>query len=357
MTIGFYSPLPPARSGVAEYSAALLGILKARHKLALGRDGDVNLYHLGNNQLHAPIYTRAMQRPGVVVLHDALLQHFSLGYFSREQYVEEFTYNYGEWNRAVAESLWAGRARSASDSRYYTYPMLKRIAERSLGVVVHNPAAAALVRQHCPQARVIEIPHLFVPPNLPHQAEVERFRVRLAASGPVFGVFGHLRESKRILTLLRVFSRLKNCTLLLAGEIVSADLRRAAAPFLALDGIKRIGYMNGTTYWMAAQAVDVCLNLRYPAAGETSGVSVGFMGIGKTVVMTDSQENSLYPDSACVKISCGLSEEAELESMVRWCSERRSFAIEMGYRAAAYVREFHSADRVADLYSETLTLN
>src|SRR5207253_9475044 len=39
---------------------------------------DIALYHLGNNALHAAIYRRALDEPGVVVLHDAVLQHFLL---------------------------------------------------------------------------------------------------------------------------------------------------------------------------------------------------------------------------------------------------------------------------------------
>ena len=45
--------------------------------------------------------------------------------------------------------------------------MLKRIATVSRVVVVHNPAAAAVVRKHAPDARVVEIPHLFPRPALP----------------------------------------------------------------------------------------------------------------------------------------------------------------------------------------------
>ena len=65
--------------------------------MTVGRDGDISLYHVGNNQLHASIYRRALERPGVIALHDAVLQHFFLGSLDRTGYVEEFVHNYGEW--------------------------------------------------------------------------------------------------------------------------------------------------------------------------------------------------------------------------------------------------------------------
>jgi len=353
VTADFYSPLPPQRTGVADYSAALLSALRNHLPLRVNRDGDVNLYHLGNNQLHASIYRRALERPGVIVLHDAVLHHFMLGYFSQNEYVDEFVYNYGEWSAGLAATLWQNRAGSGADSLYFEYPMLKRIAERSLAVVVHNPAAAAIVRDHHPGARIFEIPHLFAPPPLPLPADVERFRAQCGPA-PLFGVFGHLRESKRVLPILRLFAKRRDLRLLVAGDAASSDLRRAMEPFLQLPNMHRMGYMDSMTYWKAAMSLDVCINLRYPAAGETSGVSIGFMGSGKTVVMTDSPENSRYPDGICLRISSGLSEATELEAVAGWVASHRSLSREIGRSAAEYIQREHSLSRVAGMYNQAL---
>jgi hypothetical protein len=131
------------RGGAAHRSApAMAAWSRARARC------DVALYHLGNNPLHREIYRRALAEPGVVVLHDAVLHHFFLGALDRAAYIDEFVYNYGEWHRGLArEDLWRARASSGFDRRYFDYPMLKRIAERSRAVVVHNPAAARMVRR------------------------------------------------------------------------------------------------------------------------------------------------------------------------------------------------------------------
>src|ERR1017187_8139903 len=162
MTAGFFSPLPPARTGVADYAAALLVELRRHGRIEVApARSDGALYHLGNNGLHAEIYRRGLASPGVVVLHDAVLNHFVLGQLSETEYVDEFVYNYGEWNRALGQDLWRARATSAADERYFRYPMLKRAAESARAVVVHNPAAAAAVTEHAAGARVGEIPHPF----------------------------------------------------------------------------------------------------------------------------------------------------------------------------------------------------
>src|ERR1700687_2948540 len=168
MKIGFFSPLPPAPTGVADYAEALLAGLRRHGDVTVdGSDSAITLYHIGNNQLHRAIYERALSKPGVVVLHDAVLQHLFLGMLDQENYVNEFVFNYGEWMRGLGEELWSNRARSAADSHYFDYPMLKRIATASRAIIVHNPAAFCAVKKHAPEAFVAEIPHLFVPPELP----------------------------------------------------------------------------------------------------------------------------------------------------------------------------------------------
>ena len=361
MTVGFESPLPPARTGVADYAAVLLAALRRRGSVQVAPTrADVHLYHLGNNQLHREIYRQALVRPGIVVLHDAVLQHFFLGSLEEQQYVEEFVYNYGEWHRDLAHSLWRGRASSGFTHRYFAYPMLRRIAEVSQAIVVHNPAAARMVREHAPGACVVEIPHLFAPPPLPATADVIQFRATLGLRprGFLFAVFGYLRESKRILNILRAFDvihrELPQTALLVAGEFASQHLARAAEPLLTRSGILRLGHLPEHQFWLAAAACDACINLRDPAAGETSGISIRLMGIGKPVLLTEGRESSRYPETACFRIPPAVAETASLSEHSMVAASLPQTTREIGRRAADHVHSFHSLDRVADKYWETL---
>src|SRR5207253_4220562 len=127
MKVGFFSPLPPAPTGVADYSATLLPLLRSCGTVEVAPEKcDVALYHVGNNTLHRDIYQLALTHPGFVVLHDAVLQHLLLGMLDQNEYVEEFAYNYGEPSRDLGRQLWDERARSGADARYFGRPMLKR---------------------------------------------------------------------------------------------------------------------------------------------------------------------------------------------------------------------------------------
>lgn len=361
MTVGFHAPHPRARTGVAAYSAALLEGLRELGRVERGAShADVHLYHLGNNQLHRTIYQRALELPGVAVVHDAVLMHFFLGQLPRQAFLDEFVFNYGEWARELAARLWEGRARSAQDPRYFEYPMLRRIAERSRALIVHNPGAASRVSAHAPAARVFEIPHLFVAPCLPAASEVARFRQEMGIAGRtfLFGLFGHLRESKRVLPVLRAFQAVRaagaGVALLVAGEFSSADLARAAAPLLQSPGVVRVGYTPERKFWRLAATVDAGINLRYPAAGETSGITIRLMGIGKPVIMSAGEETARFPAEACLKVDPGPGEEEMLAAYMRWLAASPEAARQLGRRAREHIHTHHGLDRVSRQYWEVL---
>ena len=87
MRVAYYSPLPPERSGIADYSALLLPALGDLVEITIVRRGrtrpvaaDVALYHVGNNpEAHGWIVDALRRRPGVVVLHDFVLHHLVAG--------------------------------------------------------------------------------------------------------------------------------------------------------------------------------------------------------------------------------------------------------------------------------------
>jgi len=359
VTVGFFSPLPPARTGVADYSAALLEELRRHGKVEIAPARcDVALYHLGNNPLHGAIYRRAVAEPGVVVMHDAVLHHFLLGQLSETAYIDEFVYNYGEWSRSLASDLWRLRANSASDERYFRYPMLRRVAESARVVVVHNPAAARIVSEHARRARVVEIPHLFAPPALPGDAEVLRYRqkIGLDPGAFVFGVFGYLRESKRIASVLDAFAAVHaekpNTALLIAGEFVSSAY--AAAIETCAPGVVRVPHVPEAEFWLAARAIDSCINLRYQAAGEASGIAIRMMGIGKPVLLTDGEEIARFPADACVRIPSGVSERESLRRHMILLTSISDVAGSIGHRGAAHIAAQHRVTQAAKQYWDVL---
>lgn len=361
MTVGFHSPLPPARSGVADYAAALLAELRRWTDVRVAPEqADLHLYHVGNNSLHQHIYCRALRTPGVVVLHDAVLHHFFLGALDQHAYVQEMIYNYGAWVRDLAVCLFERRWKSAAEPLYFLFPLLRRIAEVSRALIVHNPAAAQMVRQHVPTARVFEVPHLYVAPPSCSPAAVARWRAALgvAPGETLFGLFGYLRQTKRLPSVLRAFHRLRQITsqvkLLIAGEPSSAAVARLLDQLCRAPGVIRLGYLSPSELSPCLTAADVCINLRYPSAGETSGIAIRMLGAGRAVILTRGLENSCFPEHIAVQIDSGLPEEDELLAAMYWLHEDRARRHALGEFARQHVTTHHHIHRVAQQYWQIL---
>ena len=238
--------------------------------------------------------------------------------------------------------------------------MIKRAAAAARAVVVHNEAAAEIVRRHAPRARVVEIPLLFSPPPAPPACEVERLRAELGVrpSTTWFAVFGYLRESKRLLSTLRAYAALRkrrqDVAMLIAGDWGSVDLQRAVEPWMGSPGVIRVGHTPKALFWKLAHACDVCVNLRYPTAGESSAIGIHLMGIGKPVLVTRGGETAEFPDSACIRIDPDETEPEMLLECFEWLSAHPRERAAMGALAAGYIAEHHDLEAVARRYWELI---
>lgn len=349
MTLGYHAPPPESASGVAVYASRLASELSRHLRLIPNADrADLHLYHLGNNQLHWPIYRRALAHPGVVLLHDANLHHMFLGALGEGEYVAEFAAQYGAWHQGLAHQLWRGRARSAADPVYFEYTLLRRIVERSTLVVVHNEAAAAKAR-HAGAARVAVIPHFIPEPPAPDESALAVLRQRFGFAPGCFvaGVFGHLRESKRLAPLLRAFriahAESPSLRLLIAGAFVSQEYEAAIAPLLAQPGVVRAGYVKEeSAFWQHLYLADACVNLRYPSCGESSGIAAHMAAAAKPLIVTAGDEWSGFPPGTLLPVDASPAETGMLAGYLIWLSQNRGHGRQLGSQTAAWARRSQS---------------
>jgi hypothetical protein len=152
--------------------------------------------------------------------------------------------------------------------------------------------------------------------------------------------------------VLRALRKVPDVQLLVCGEFASTDLARALES--EMNDVIRVGYLSDADWWRHAAAVDACVNLRYPPAGETSGIAIRLMGIGKPVILSTGLETSNFPDGTCVRVETGLGEEDMLVDVLLWLSRHRGDAHAIGLRASEYITRVHALGAVAELYRKCL---
>ncbi|HUA59010.1 MAG TPA: glycosyltransferase [Verrucomicrobiae bacterium] len=142
--------------------------------------------------------------------------------------------------------------------------------------------------------------------------------------------------------------------LLVAGPFVSSDLERAAAPLLHAPGVFRLPYLDEREFWLAAGAVDACINLRHPAAGETSGIAIRFLGLGKPVLLTAGDEIARLPEDACIRIPAGLPERESLRQHMILLTLMTEAARAIGQRGSRHIAAHHRVNDISRRYWELI---
>ena len=397
--LALFSPMPPARSGVAACSAELVPALREWHEVDLFVDEplvcagrgllsahdfvwrhrrapyDLTVYQLGNSSCHDYQWPYLFRFPGLAVLHDVRLHHARAAALLRrgraDLYRAEFAANHPDVDRGLAELAVAG----FDSALYYSWPMTRLVAQASRLIAVHTRAAADEFVREAPEARV-EVIHLGHGVALPEdQKEIARRDARARLSIPpdalVFGCFGGLTSEKRIAQVLEAFSGTLGyapaARLLLAGEVPSgADLR---AHILRLGLGRRIiltGYLDSDTRLTECiAACDASLNLRWPTAGEISGPWLRCLALGLPTVIVDLAHLAGVPSldprtwrhhggdtgkaPVCIAVDI-LDEDHSLGLAMRRLATQPALRERLGRAASEYWRREHAPARMFDDY-------
>ncbi len=366
MRLAFFTPLPPAKSGIADYSAVLLDHLRPYAEVDTFTEKpksfdasryDMCVYQLGNNPFHTFAYEVAMEHPGTVVFHEANLHHL----------IADLTIRRGNWDAYMREVEIEGGAEAfAYAKRYvrtlergpdYDIPMLKSVLARSRAAIVHSDAVGDVLRAEGFKGPIGKIPHGAWLVDADRMA----YRTRIAAdeATPLIGIFGFLKPYKRIAESLRAFKRLvrviPNAKMILVGEAhQELPLTSMIRAMSLTKHVHHIDFCPIEDFNGYLAACDIVLNLRFPTVGESSGTLLRALGMGKAVVVSDIGSFREYPDEICLKAPVDVSEEDHLFEYMNLLASRPEVAQSLGRRARQWVAEECNWDSVAHRYVDFL---
>lgn len=388
LRVDYVSPLPPVRSGIADYSVELLAHLErecdlrvvavpdqeiadgVRQRFApvpferLGEGGRLPLYQVGNNTYHAAIVERAASLPGVVTLHDFVLHHLlqerTLAHGDLDGYVRALVADHGWIGGAVSlVPRWHGYGRAA----VFALPAHRDLLARQRGVLVHSEWARDALREEGIETPVAVVPMpMPAPPEIPREIAVAA-REKLGISEPalVVGSFGFQTPIKRTEVVLRALAApgLERVVLVVGGAPSPAvDLVAVARELGVAERVRFTGYLEAGDYRAAVAACDICVNLRYPSAGETSAALLRVASFGRPVLVSSYAQFAELPAEIAMQIPiAGESPQAEVAALVAVFGHglaEPGALVEAGRRARAYVESHHDPRLVARQIAEVL---
>lgn len=386
MKIAYFSPLNPVRTGISDYSEELLPYL-ARHFeidvyiesgympenqaisarfpiLTFSPDKfrpeaySAILYHMGNYyEGHAYIYEALKRFPGIVVLHDYALQGFYAERYAATgdfgQYRDLLVRFYSEKGAEIASGIRTGRPVPIWESdEAFDYPLNEEVAALAQALIVHSDFVRVRLQalSHKP---VTTIPHHgHAVRSIDSKAVRDRLGIR---DGELLILSaGYVNKNKRYDRILAALENIRDLPFryIIAGEDRGGLLRNYIDP---LDPrIKILGRLSLPELEGLISAADICINLRFPTMGESSGSLIRMMGFGKPVLVTNYGSYAEFPDHCVLKVDPDVDEVEMISRFTRELARDSDFRASVGREARAFVEKEHSLENCADAYAKVI---
>ncbi len=373
LKLAYFSPVNPVQSGISDYSEELLpalaryadidlyldndlkpsnsalarqvGVYSAKQFSKQSRGYDAQLFHMGNSAAHSYIYRELLnsQGQGILVLHDFVLHHFLIGEYLNhgraQEYIRLMAKNYGAEGDATARQVIKGKLSEA----LFRYPLCDEAIEAAQAVLVHSQYAKKLIEARHPGKKVgvarMGVP---LPPLIAKTAA--RQRLGLSQNEFILTSLGHLNPYKRLdsaLWAFKAFSREFPASryIMVGSPSPNYDVRAMVRALGLESRVEIVGYASGEKYADYLAASDVCVNLRYPTAGETSASLLRIMGAGRPVLVSRTGTFEELPEDSCIKVDVDDAEEELILEYLRLLAKRPDLADTLGRSARRYVAE------------------
>lgn len=384
--LAYITPVQPAKSGIANYSAILLPELARYYDIDLIVKDNVPVdkvagsyskirntqylldnsdkydrvvYQFGNSEHHDYMFPLLEKIPGVVVLHDFYISGVI-------QHMDVFGTHSGVWTRELLN----GHGYKALKERFiendsanvvWRYPCSYSALSLSQGVIVHSENSIRLAKQWYgtvnPELWSV-IPHLRELPLINDKAKA---RKKLSISDDAFVIcsFGFLGESKMNDRLIEAFAEStlfesKECYLFFVGEMhdgeFSKKISRRISGLKATNRIQITGWTDFETFKDYLQAADIAVQLRSLSRGETSGAVLDCMSYGlPTIINANGTMADINPDSVIM-----LEDKFEDESLIQALESlynSQELRQQLAKKSIDEISTKHSLWRCAEQYS------
>jgi len=384
----FHSPLPPQKTGVADYAMELLQELRWHVDLVLVGDEAVDeiglqlnipslrtaawrklrgkskrgtdLYQLGNNGFHKDIYRKAVMFPGVSVVHDLSINGLLLSDPELyPDYVRSMEYEYGPRARRIIRSRERFETFGWQD---FLHRNLGLLIDTSQSILVHSTFAERILKRRFPGVAITYAPHHVAPSFAAPKAERSPHRFadffERNRNSKIIGTFGFITPPKRIDWLVcaarTALDKGAAVALLLAGAPhPDTGIPKLLAEF-PRDRVLVTGFLTEEEMLSLMQAVDLHVSLRFPSVGESSGTLTRAIGLGVPSVVLDHESFSDYSAEHVTKIGLSPRVSDDLASViVAFSADSKPFQ-QKASAAANWIRKHAALDNSVRKYLDAI---
>lgn len=378
MKLNWFSPLPPAATDIAHYTARVLPALSSLSEITLwttkrrwprslenfaevrryGLDrppwtelnrADMAIYNIGNNpKFHWPIWHVSRTHPGVMVLHDLRLHHFfdwvyRCHYQDLNRYLETIKGYYGDVALSDAEKCFTTNAENI-DYMAQHYPLTDLAIGSALGVMVHTTEAFEAVKVAAGR------PVAYAP--LPFSSRRDHIVSRAARPPYRLIIFGYLGRNRRLESVFKALAELperEHFKLDVFGSILNhaAQMQRQIRELRMSDLITLRGFVPEHCLEAALAKAHLAINLRFPTVGEASGSQLRIWSHALPSLVTPEGWYASLPSDAVGFVRPDGNEVMDIQHQLREFLKAPERFARMGIRGYEKLRRDHAPETYA----------
>lgn len=387
--LAYVSPLPPERSGIADYSAELLPVLSEHYRIEAVSDQpnvadpwirehvplrsyawfeqnadryDRVLYQIGNSAVHASMPTMLERHSGVVVLHEVFLSGLT-------SHLELASKVPGYWTRSLYEShgyqaLVDRKALGDFERVLQRYPCSLPFIRDADGIIVHTQFSKKIADDWFGRSTTRKwavVPHLRAVPAtvLREQSRASLGRAEDDLLVCCFGIVGPFKRNLEILDawFASTLGGDSHCHLTFVGAAhdpeYGSELERVIAEHGAGERVHITGWVDPETYRAHLAAADIAVQLRGSSRGEASGTALDCLAYGLPTIVNAHGPMAELPSDAVMLIPDAF-DVCDLVSALERLAGDSTLRRELGQRGRDYCRQVLDPRRIASLYHDAI---
>lgn len=388
--LAYFSPLPPERSGIADYSADLLPELARYYEIDLivaqntveddwlnanfrirdcewfeehATTFDRVLYNFGNSLFHGHMFDLLKRYPGVVILHDFFLS----GIISHLEMIGEMP---NGWTQALYLSHGYPALIDKIEAKVERdiiakYPCNLAILERAEGVIVHSQHAVELAKKWygANLASSWKTIPLIRCVRRGLNRDAVRAKLGLKEDDFLFCTFGALGPTKLNLELMEAWrdsslalnSKFK--LVFVGGGDHDLGYKGKLLNLLKnseLEGqIKITNFADPELFRDYLTAADGAIQLRTMSRGETSAAVLDCMAYGLPTIVNAHGSMRELPSDTVIFLPDQFS-QSELIAQLEAMSGKTHVNLELGKSAKSYISDRHAPAKIGQNYFTTI---
>jgi glycosyltransferase involved in cell wall biosynthesis len=383
MKIALFSPLNPIETGVADYTEEMLFELAKYFSVDLYIEQDYTpanievqsdfnitpfnldafdpskydeiVYHMGNFYAgHNYIYESLKKYPGIVVLHDYVLQGFYVERYFKTRNLDEYKELLKKYYSQKGEEIAKDTAELMPNPIWeseeaYKYPLNEEIIEFAKAIIVHSNFVKNRIQRRSSKPVIKINTHGY--PIKEFDNNKTREELGLESEDFLISSAGFVNKNKRYDVILSAISELKNPKIkyVIAGKDKGNILDNVLQDNDRNTIIK--GHLSSLELEALISASDVCINLRYPTMGESSASLLRMMGYGKPSLVTDFGSYAELPSHCVIKIYPHIYEKEIIKRYITALIDDNDFRLSIGREAKAYVEKECSLEKCTSDYA------